>query len=143
MPIISYADATHLARGHARVLIAGGPGTGKTTLADAIAQPLTVHTDDLLDVPWSEQRGAVTAWAAANRDAAAWLIEGVTIARCLRHGELLDQGPTLVLYLTTVRRTLSPAARRLGESVDRWMDMAAENGATIHRVEPHRAPVSR
>jgi predicted ATPase len=63
-----------------RIVLAGGPRTGKTTLAAALGLPV-LHTDDLID------RG----WVAAGKVAATWLdrpgpwiIEGVTAPRALR-----------------------------------------------------------
>ena len=66
-----------------RLLIAGGPRCGKTTLADTLASGRVVrHTDDLI---------ATHEWSAASEEAARWLddagpwvIEGVTVVRAIR-----------------------------------------------------------
>ncbi len=68
-----------------RILIVGGPRTGKTTLARYLAQHLAVpvkHTDDLIErLSWSEQSNEVARWL---DEPGPWLIEGVAAVRALR-----------------------------------------------------------
>jgi adenylate kinase family enzyme len=67
-----------------RILIAGVPKGGKTTLADAMAHaPVDVkHTDDLIeDQAWSEASQTVAAWLNAPGP---WIIEGVAVPRAVR-----------------------------------------------------------
>lgn len=67
-----------------RVLILGGPRTGKTTLAEsfgvAIGCPVR-HTDDLLGGQWSEVSEEVSTWI---DEPGPWIIEGVAVVRALR-----------------------------------------------------------
>jgi hypothetical protein len=78
-----------------RLVIAGGPRTGKTTIADAIvaagaAAPFgsvtrgganVLHTDDLIDLGWVPAGRAAAAWLDLPGP---WVIEGVTAPRALR-----------------------------------------------------------
>lgn len=69
-----------------RILIAGGPRTGKTTLAAKLAEadPAIVvrHTDDLINThSWSAASSEVATWIDAPDP---WIIEGVAAVRALR-----------------------------------------------------------
>lgn len=83
-----------LARTDLRVLVAGGPRTGKTTLADELlaqmrafglegGAPLDVqHTDDLIGkLDWSAASLEVSTWIDKPGP---WIIEGVAVPRALR-----------------------------------------------------------
>lgn len=87
------ADALKLPR----VAIAGGPRTGKTTLAgkahrartaDGHGQPsVLIHTDDYIGLPWVDvPHFAILQCEKAER----FVIEGVQVARCLRKGLKVD-----------------------------------------------------
>ncbi len=70
----------------ARIVIAGGPRTGKTTLAAAYDMPLVDpvpvrHTDDLIHLWWSEASAAAALWFDAPGP---WIVEGVAAVRALR-----------------------------------------------------------
>jgi hypothetical protein len=66
--------------------IAGGPRTGKTTLGRALAQALGVSlrsTDSLIEtVSFADAPRSVAQWIA---EPGPWIIEGVQVARALRH----------------------------------------------------------
>ena len=66
-----------------RIAIAGGPKTGKTTLADLLAGTggEAKHTDDLMSLGWSESSEAVSKWF---DDPECQVMEGVSIVRALR-----------------------------------------------------------
>lgn len=66
-----------------RVVIGGGPLTGKTTLArSAFAAVPVRHTDDLIDThDWSAASATVAEWMA---EPGPWVIEGVAAVRALR-----------------------------------------------------------
>lgn len=79
-----------------KLLIGGGPRTGKTTLAKAIAAAEGIaltHTDDLM---------ATHAWSEASEEIARrivsqpgdWIIEGVAVARALRKAIALAEMPS-------------------------------------------------
>jgi hypothetical protein len=117
-----------------RLVIAGGPRTGKTTLAFAIyngarcpTEDFTMdgvehrglrkfHTDDLIDLGWSEASEAASRWL---DEPGPWIVEGVAAVRALR--KWLDRNPTgkpcdAVLYLEQplVALTDGQARMRLG-----------------------------
>ncbi len=68
-----------------RILIAGGPRTGKTTFADRIAASTGLvarHTDDLVGrLDWSDASAEVARWMAEDGP---WIIEGVAVPRAIR-----------------------------------------------------------
>jgi hypothetical protein len=68
-----------------RILIAGGPRTGKTTfaaqLSDASGAPVR-HTDDLVGkLDWSAASAEVATWF---DEPGPWIVEGVAVGRALR-----------------------------------------------------------
>jgi hypothetical protein len=72
--------------------ICGGPGTGKTTLADRIQKLIggrILHTDSFKELPWADQPDAVI--AAVQFDDEIRIVEGVTVARAARRGLLFDK----------------------------------------------------
>lgn len=100
-----------------RILIAGGPRTGKTTLSNKIALSLgscpdtpdpVIHTDDLIGkLDWSAASAEVATWF--DRPGP-WIIEGVSIPRALRKWLLAHQeGKPCdeIIWLTEPRVALS------------------------------------
>jgi len=97
-----------------RIVIAGGPRTGKTTLAEALSFETGVpiyHTDDLIDLGWSEASEEASKWFDLKGD---WIIEGVAAPRALR--KWLERTPESqadppfdgVLFLAKERENLTP-----------------------------------
>lgn len=64
-----------------RIVICGGPGVGKTSLARILGVTPVRHTDDLMVLGWSEQSLAAVAWL---EKPGPWIVEGVTAVRALR-----------------------------------------------------------
>lgn len=101
-----------------RTAIIGGPRSGKTTYAAELiakegvsaaargekTRPV-VHTDDFIALGWEAQPFAViTACQAASDAGKGFILEGVTAARALRKGLLVDE----VIYLHGSRVELTP-----------------------------------
>lgn len=65
-----------------RLVIAGVPKSGKTTLANSFVRPVSRHSDDLIGArPWSWVSTEVATWFDAPGP---WIIEGVAAVRALR-----------------------------------------------------------
>jgi dephospho-CoA kinase len=99
-----------------RIVIVGGPRTGKTTYADTFRLPVK-HTDDLISHGWSGASEAASHWFS---EPGPWVIEGVATARALR--KWLTRNPDLkpcdMLYvLTTPKAAITPRQRAMGEGV--------------------------
>jgi hypothetical protein len=89
-----------------RILIAGGPKVGKTTLSGELqtlmyskhGAPTSVqHTDDLIDaLDWSAASLEVASWMDMSGP---WIIEGVAVPRALRKWLVRSSGkPADVVY---------------------------------------------
>lgn len=102
-----------------RILIAGGPKTGKTTLAARLAKELGVTprcTDEVMGMGWSESSAEAAKWL----DAPKYVIEGVACARALRKSLAAnpDGKPCDVLYmLTTPHAELTPGQSAMTKGI--------------------------
>lgn len=68
----------------AQLAIVGLPQTGKTTLGNALAAHLGLgccHTDQFMNVPWSEQADEAMKYMPVRG-----IVEGITVARLFRRG---------------------------------------------------------
>ena len=113
-----------------RVLITGGPKTGKTTLAKQLGavygEPL--HTDYLIGrLDWSEASAKVAEWM---QEPAPWIIEGVAVPRALR--KWLAANPTgkpadKVIFLGKPWHELSPGQLAMTKGlVTVWKEVVGE-----------------
>lgn len=120
-PLDEVADApvsSPVARPDGRVLIIGGPKTGKTTLAAAMGGGRS--TDEVIeDLDWSEASAEIATWF---DDPGPWLIEGVAIPRALRKWQEShpDEPAPVdhVIYLTQVYQDLEPEAAAMAKGVE-------------------------
>lgn len=85
-----------------RVLVAGGPRVGKSTLAQRLVEEaesglLIRHTDSLMEtLEWSEASAEVARWI---NQPGPWIIEGVAVPRALRKWLAANVGkPADVIY---------------------------------------------
>ncbi len=105
-----------------RVVIVGGPSTGKSTLAHRLTAPERVRcTDELVGVlEWSEASAEVARWF---DEPGPYVIEGVATARALR--KWLRAHPTERLEVTVVLLNKPFAQRAKGQ------DAMAKGVATV------------
>lgn len=125
-----------------RILITGGPRTGKTTLADKLQAtgltanppgPMLRHTDDLIaqcthlgKEGWSEASRLASEWL---NEPGPWIIEGVAVCRALRKwreahpGEPPPVDKVIRLTMPHVALTKGQAAMAKGEETV-WQDIA-------------------
>jgi hypothetical protein len=118
-----------------RILILGGPKTGKTTLANkigermklAISPPRIRHSDELIGkLDWSDSSKAVALWLSEPGN---YVIEGVTVIRALRkHFAISNAGPCdHIIYLTEPYVTLTPGQLSMTKGVDTiWGEIRPE-----------------
>jgi KaiC/GvpD/RAD55 family RecA-like ATPase len=94
-----------------RIVICGGPRTGKTTLSTSLGIARVRHTDDVMDLGWSEASAEVATWF---DEPGPWVIEGVAVGRALRKWLAANEGkPCDVVYY------LDEALESLGGKVGR------------------------
>jgi len=117
-----------LTRSYDRIAIGGRPGIGKTyairPLVDELeARGWAVESSDelVLKHKWADQALKLREWADARPR---WLLEGVTVARALRHG--LTAQAVVVFRGSPLRPRITPAALRLGDQVYKWVDEARQ-----------------
>ncbi len=124
-----------------KTIIIGGPNTGKTTLAKAMAgQPGVAarHTDDLIPMGWSESSEAAAAWIDEPGDG---VIEGVAAVRALRKWLKANPGkplPANIILLRHEFETSTPGQAAMAKGVWKvWDEIATEvrrRGARITRT---------
>lgn len=115
------SDTTNVgyARGSSRILIAGRPRTGKTTLALEIGKTFghrIRHADDINKThSWSEQSLEVAAWMEERTQP--WVIEGVTVVRAIRKWlDRTSEKPADIVYWgSTPYVPLDPGQQKLGQ----------------------------
>ena len=128
-------------RGAHRIVLAGGPRTGKTTLAETI-QALwggtVYHTDDLIDsYDWQAAPVECARWMLETPGP--WIVEGVAAVRALR--KWLDANPKgqpceLVSWMSdpVVRR--SPGQETMAKGCATvWNGKPGETGVCIRLLE--------
>jgi len=108
-----------------RVAIAGGPRTGKTTLAALGASPnrRVYHTDDFMHLNWKDQPEFIIQLL---KDQSRYIVEGVQVARALRSGLQVDA----VVFIRTPKVVLNTRQEGMRKTIDKiftdWYD--ANNG---------------
>lgn len=100
-----------------RIVITGGPRTGKTTLAKSLGMGVTLHSDDVIALGWSEASLAVSHWFDAPGP---WVIEGVALPRALR--KWLDRNSEgapcdVLIWLGKPRVALTPGQHTMAKGV--------------------------
>lgn len=100
---------------HARVAIAGGPRTGKTSLSRANDRPniharKTIHGDDYISDDWSANSAEIVRLCAPLPS---FVVEGVQVPRALRKGLIVDA----VIWLDKPHVPLTKAQQAMAKGV--------------------------
>lgn len=103
-----------------RIIIAGGPHTGKTTLAAKIGAARSwpvIHTDDWATKGWSQASQTACDWIAENVERPDWILEGVATPRALRKflAAYNDAPCDVLVYLTDHYGDLSEGQVSMGK----------------------------
>lgn len=107
------------------ICITGGPGTGKTTLGQAMAAELgltLVSTDDFIGLGWSRASAYL---AERLSDGTPRIVEGVAVPRALRKLLALRPGEKpcdRLIVLTTVHRAQTPEQAAMGKGIHTVLD---------------------
>lgn len=99
-----------------RLVIAGVPRAGKTTLARDLHAKDVRHTDDMKHLEWSEHSEAVAEWF---REPGPWIIEGTAAVRAMRkwlRSEATAPCDT-VLWMPDPREELTPAQSGMAKGI--------------------------
>ena len=107
-----------------RVLITGGPKTGKTTLSCEFRSCPVYHADGLIGRGWSAQSDEIVRWL---DQPGPWVIEGVAVVRGLRkwlrsHPEGLPFDDLIyltepVIALTDGQRSMTKATKTIWDEI--------------------------
>lgn len=105
-----------------RIIVAGGPRTGKTTLA-ATYPGLVLHTDSLIgQLDWSAVSGVAAGWFDVPGP---WVIEGVAAVRALRKwlgAHASGQPADLVLWLASPKVARTPGQETMARGCETVWD---------------------
>ena len=117
--------------GRPRVIIAGGPRTGKTSLAVRASERFGIrlrHGDALVgEMEWSEASEEVARWFDALGE---WIVEGVVAPRAIRKWMAANEGKKLnatVVYLSNPIQMTSKGQIAMAKGVETvWSEIAAQ-----------------
>ena len=109
-----------------RVVIGGGPRTGKTTLSESYSCDV-VHTDNMIGkTTWESISDHLAAWMLRDGP---WVVEGVASVRALR--KLLETDPDrrpcdMVIWCRTVRVPLTAKQEAMMKGTEKtWREVRA------------------
>lgn len=120
-----------------RIIIAGGPRTGKSTFAKMIAATngTVARCTDSLNVGYTESYPIVSEWFNAPGP---WVIEGVSVTGALRHFLTYNNGAPAdkLFWSPTARVELNPKQIGMTKGIDTiWSQIVAKlqaRGVGIH-----------
>jgi adenylate kinase family enzyme len=129
-----------------KILIAGGPKVGKTTLAHALSSIHLgiLHGDDLIGkLDWSEASEEISRWIDYPGQ---WIIEGVQVGRALR--KWLNRNPEgkpadIIYYsfdpwitLTNGQSTMNKGCKTVWDEVHNEL---LRRGVTVEEIKHHES----
>lgn len=109
------------------IYISGAPGTGKTTLANALGCPV-IHTDDFLSLDHAERLPAILERITASDGLV--VVEGCEVDRLIKHGYL----PSLLLC--TGFKAARPKCQGLEARCRKYYDLADCKKYVVKRPTP-------
>lgn len=105
-----------------RILIIGGPKTGKTTLANKLGGNVR-STDDVMNLGWSEASAEVATWF---DEPGPWIIEGVAVPRALRKWMKNNPGQPApvdkIIWLSGAFQDLTTGQQSMTKGIDTVMN---------------------
>lgn len=127
-----------------RIVILGGPHTGKTTLSTRLGIDNVRHSDDVKHLGWSESSEAASHWFNEHGE---WVAEGVQMARALR--KWLKANPNTRLDIDIVKLSkpfdeLIQGQQSMAKGIETvFAEIESDlihRGARIHRLDdPNKA----
>ena len=116
---------------HDRLLFAGVPWSGKSTVAARVTDRLVVHTDDFIAAGWDEAPKAAAAEVVGVRR---FVVEGVRALATLREGVEVDA----VVWLPVVLREMSVTEERFARgrqtNFDKWLAAGSVSGPMVYVI---------
>jgi hypothetical protein len=127
-----------------RIVILGGPHTGKTTLSTKLGIDRVHHSEDIKHLGWSESSEAASKWFSDQGD---WVAEGVQMARALRKWLIANPDTPLDIDIVKLSKPFDSLVQGQ-QSMARGIETVfteiepelIERGARIHRLsDPNSA----
>lgn len=126
-----------------RIVILGGPHTGKTTLSKRLHTECGIsnvrHSDDIKHLGWSESSAAAAEWF---NDQGEWVCEGVQMARALRKWLAANPDTPLDIDIITLSKPFDALlkgqesmAKGVFKVFSEIQSELVERGAQIHRLK--------
>lgn len=116
---------------HRRIAIAGGPNTGKSTLANIATRHEVIHTDDFMHLEWTDVPWVLLGRIFKRED---FIIEGVQVGRVLRKAQELRIIPvTACVILDTPYIELSQGQERMAKGCKKIISELTFDGIEAYR----------
>lgn len=113
---------------HKRVAVCGGPVTGKSIVTDNCSDRPVFHSDDLMELGWSEGSQKLKELA---EDHESFCVAGVAADRAIRKGLEVDA----VIHCRTPRKTYSKGQAILKAQIDKRVRALKRKGIKVYELD--------